>query len=386
MEPKINHKDEKFAKKVAPQNPIIEAIYKSNIGFPLSESEAHDAFLAALNVEDPVERATFLGVLLNGIMSKKPEVDEVVGLIKAAFTLDNFDINVIKEISIPNEIVVGVAGSGKKGIKSINISSCASFVAAAAGAYVIKSCSSSTSSITGSADFVEKIGGNLALDKDKMEEVLRKTGVGFFRIEGQIQKFDSIYGGKFHAPHALSFALAALVLPIKANLMFYGLSHPSVNISVKVLEKFGYKNSFVASTTDNGLHFMDEIGVFGTTYICGNRNGEIGRTAFVQPAEDLKLPRYNRDDIAPGKNIAENISMSVDVLKGSGESAREDIVCVNAATILYLAGKVKDLKEGYILAKKTISDGKAFEKLKDFIELTGGRTDVINSLDKNDTN
>lgn len=373
-------KNPKFARSIKSQDAMVEAIYKSNIGFSLSEQESYEALLGALKIDDSVERSAFLGVLLNGIMSKRPEVEEVVGLIKAALVLDDFKIENIQEIDILGEIVVGVAGSGKKGIKSTNISSCATFVAAAAGAYIIKSCSSSTSSLTGSADFIEYLGGNLKLNRDKMEQVLRKTGVGFFNIEGQIMKFDAIYGGMFHAPHALSFALAALILPIKPNIMFYGLAHPQVSISVRVLEKFGYKNSFVVASTDNGLHFLDEISVFGSTYVCGNREGEIGKINCIQPAEDLDLPRYTRDDISPGKNIEDNVLIGLRVLCGDGGSAREDMVCVNSATILYLAGKVKNLKEGYLLSKKVISEGKAYKKLKDFIVETGGNLDKIDKL------
>ncbi len=372
----------KYADNIKTQNPIVEGIYKLNIGFSLSEQESYDAMLSILAIENPLERSTFLGIILNGIMSKHPDVDELVGLLKATLTLDNLNLENIRQIEIAGEIVIGLAGSGKKGIKSNNISTCASFVAAAAGAFIIKPCSHATSSLTGSTDFVEKLGIKLKLDSEKTEQILRKTGLGFFSIEGQIQKFDSLYGGKFHAPHALSFALSALVLPIKPNLMFFGLSHPAVSTSVKVLDKFGYKNSFVVASTDNGLHYIDEVAVFGTTYICGNRNGKVGKINYIQPANELGLPRYSREDIKPGENIEENILLGLKVLQGIGDRAREDMVCVNSGTILYLAGKVKNLKEGYLLSKKVISEGKVIKKVKQLIIEIGGDMDIFNQLIK----
>lgn len=379
MERDIKNID-KYADNIKTQNPIIEAIYKLNIGFSLSEQESYDAMLSILAIRDPLERSTFLGIILNGIMSKRPDVDEVVGLLKATLTLDNLDWENIRQIEIAGEIVIGLAGSGKKGIKSNNISTCASFVAAAAGAFIIKPCSRSTSSLTGSADFVEKLGIKLKIDSEKTEQILKTTGLGFFSIESQIQKFDSLYGGKFHAPHALSFALAALVLPIKPNLMFFGLSHPAVSTSVKVLDKFGYKNSFVVASTDNGLHYIDEVAVFGTTYVCGNRNGKVGEVNCIQIANELDLPRYSREDIKPGENIEENILLGLKVLQGIGDLAREDMVCVNSGTILYLGRKVKNLNDGYLLSKNIIKEGKAMEKVRQLIIETGGDMDILNQL------
>jgi len=379
MERDIKNFD-KYADDIKTQNPIVEAIYKLNIGFSLSEQESYDAMLSILAIENPLEQSTFFGIILNGIMSKRPDVDEVVGLLKATLTLDNLNWENIRQIEIAGEIVIGLAGSGKKGIKSNNISTCASFVAAAAGTFIIKPCSRSTSSLTGSADFVEKLGIKLKIDSEKTEQILKTTGLGFFSIEGQIQKFDSLYGGKFHAPHALSFALAALVLPIKPNLMFFGLSHPAVSTSVKVLDKFGYKNSFVVASTDNGLHYIDEVAVFGTTYVCGNRNGKVGKINCIQPANELNLPRYSREDIEPGKNIEENILLGLKVLQGIGDRAREDMVCVNSGTILYLAGKVKNLNDGYLLSKNIIKEGKAMEKVRQLIIETGGDMDILNRL------
>ena len=369
-----------FAKSQEVQNPLVEAIYKINIGFDLSEDEAFDAFKYALEIKDPLERSTFLGVILNGTMSKKPLLEEVRGFLRATFVLDGLDPQKTKRVNITGHNVIGLAGSWKKGIKTTNISSCAAIVAAAGGAYVMKSCSSATSSLVGSSDFIELIGGNIKITSEEMLEVLKKTGLGFFSIENRIKKFDSLYGGKFHAPHVLSFALAGLSLPFKPDVMFYGLSHPNIVLSAKVFNSFGYDNVFVVSSTDNGLHFLDEVCVFGTTYIVGYKEGKLGSLKLIQPGDALNLPRYNRNLISSGKNISENIHLSLAVLNGLGDSAREDLVCVNSATILFLSKKVETLEEGFLLSKKIIRNGLAIAKLKEFIEATGGS---LKKLDEN---
>ncbi|MEI6420499.1 MAG: hypothetical protein WCO30_02585, partial [bacterium] len=201
-------------------NLIYEAIYRINVRHDLSESESYHVFREVLNILDDVERGTQMGILLNGLMAKHPTVEEVVGFIKAALSIDEIDTNKLRKLNIgKNKKIIAVAGSGKKGIKTTNISSCAAIVAASLGSSVAKTCSSSTSSISGSSDFMENVGANISISSKLMINVLKETGLGFFKIENRIKKFDALYGGKFYAPHILSFGLAGLLLPFKPDIL-----------------------------------------------------------------------------------------------------------------------------------------------------------------------
>jgi len=254
----------------------------------------------------------------------------------------------------------------------MNISTPALLTAASAGAFTAKVASSSTSSLTGSADFLREVGINLNLSVKEMEKIITKTRFGVFTIESLLPNFDSIYAKKFYAPHALSFGLAALASPIKYGNFLYGLAHPNVDLSVKVLKSFGIDNVMVVSTTHDGIHFLDEMGVYGVTKIKGIRKGKIGYTKTFNPLTELKLPKYKPQDICEGKNKKENIKLAIDVLRGKGEKAREDVICINAGTILYLAKKAKNLKEGYIISKRVIKKGSPFKKLLEVIKETNG--------------
>ena len=344
----------------------------------LSESESFHVFREVLSIFDNVERGTQMGILLNGLMAKHPTVEEVVGFIKAALSIDGIDLTKLRHLNLGgNKKIIAVAGSGKKGIKTTNISSCASIVAASLGAYVAKTCSSSTSSICGSSDFIKYVGANIDIPFKKMTDVLKKTGLGFFKIENRIKKFDSLYGGKFFAPHILSFGLAGLLLPFKPDILLYGLSHPNVDLSVRVFNHLGYKNAMIVSTTDNGIHFLDEVGVFGSTSIVGIIDGVIGNVKTIQPGNILRLPRYDRTSICPGFNETDNVRKSIQSLLGKEGGAIEDMICVNAATILYLAGKVKNITEGYEKSKNSIRSGKAIKTLEKFILATGGDVEKL---------
>lgn len=366
----------KFASPIQTGNYLHEAIYRINVGLNLTKEIAYSSFREALLLKNPGERGIFMGILLNGVMAKKPTVEEAVGFIQAAFSFDDFDPTKLDKFNLGKK-VIGMSGSGKKGIKSMNISSTAAIVASSLGVNIAKPCSGSTSSLTGSADFIENLGANINVSAKKMTAILKKTGLGFFKIENQIPRFNSLYGGKFYVPHVLSLGLAGMILPFKLDSMLYGLAHPNVELSARVFQNFGYKNVMVVTTTDDGVHFLDELGSFGTTSIIGIRDGNLGKLVNIKTSDILNFPNYTRELIKPGFNKEDNIGLAVKVLNGKGEPAREDIVCVNAATLLYLAGKAEDLKEGYLYAKQAIKKGLPIEKVKDFIRATAGNTQLL---------
>lgn len=354
-------------------NAVSEVLYRLNVQSKIDLKLLEKAFDSVLSSSKQSIRDIQLGAILTGIMARGPTTGEIVTLLKSVFKLDKFNPKKRRKIKIPKgEMLVGAIGSGKKGVKTMNISTPALLTAASAGAFTTKVASSSTSSLTGSADFLREVGVNLNLSVKKMEKIITKTKFGVFTIESLLPKFDSIYAKKFYAPHALSFGLAALASPIKYDNFLYGLAHPNIDLAVNVLKKFGTENVMVASTTDDKIHYIDEMGVYGITKIKGIQEGKIGYTKTFNPLIELKLPKYKLKDICEGKNKKENIKLVIDVLRGKGEKAREDIICINAGTILYLAKKAKNLQEGYVISKKVIKSGMPFNKLLEVIRESGG--------------
>jgi len=359
--------------KIDKNNTVNEVLYRLNVQSKIDLKLLEEAFDSLLSNSKQSIRDIQLGAILTGIMARGPTTDEIVTLLKSVFKLDKFNPKKRHKIKIPKgEILVGAIGSGKKGVKTMNISTPALLTAASVGAFTAKVASSSTSSLTGSADFLREVGINLNLSVKRMEKIITKTRFGVFTIESLLPKFDSIYAKKFYAPHALSFGLAALASPIKYDSFLYGLAHPNIDLSINVLKKFGISNVMVASTTNDKIHYIDEMGVYGTTKIKGIQNGKIGYTKTFNPLIELKLPKYKPEDICEGKNKKENIKLAIDVLRGKGEKAREDIICINAGTILYLAKKAGNLKEGYILSKKAVKEGLPFKKLLEVIRESNG--------------
>lgn len=360
---------------------LKEMLYRLNVNSKYDLKLLSKAFSEILNIKNNDIRNTMLGSFLTALMTKNPTVDEVVALLKEAFKLDNYNPMNRKQIMINNHKVITLAGSGKKGVKTINISTASALLAASLGSYVVKPGSKSTSSITGSADFMEIVGVNKNISLEQSIEILKKCGFTFFSIEDVIPNFDKIYGGNFYAPHVLSFGLAALICPVKTDAILYGLAHPNVELSLEVLKKFKCKNALIVSSTDDGIHFIDEMGIYGNTRIIGTTDGKTnGGILNFNPIKELNLPKYTSKDIEQANNQIDNIKYILNVLSGNGLEAHEDIVCINCANILYLSEIVSNYKEGYKMAKKAIKTGQGLKKLIEYVKLTGGNIEKIYEL------
>ena len=359
------------------ENSIKELLYRINVNSEYDIRLLEDAFKEVLYIENNNIRDTMLGSLLTALMVKGVKVDEIVALLNVAFKMDNYDPKNRNKVELlDDKRSITLVGSGKKGKKTINVSTASALLAASMGAYVVKSGSSSTSSMTGAADFMELVGVNFDLETEKNIEILKKCGFAFFKIENIIPKFDSVYGGNFYVPHVLSFGLAALICPVKTDSILYGLSHPNVELSLEVLKKFGVEDALIVSSSSDNIHFIDEIGILGKTKMIRSNV----TLSIFSPQQQFNLPKYTYDDIKQGNDREENVKYILNVLNGTGKMAHEDIVCINCANILYLSNMVSNLFDGYNLSKSAIKTGRALEKLEEYIELTGGNTDNMKKI------
>jgi anthranilate phosphoribosyltransferase len=359
-----------------------ESLYKLNIGHSLDEYETEEAMTLILNEKDTQKRISLLTMLLNGIMIKGPTVNEITGLINASLSIDNLLTKKKKKIILPNnDILVGVASSGKKGIKTINITSAACFVAASCGANIAKACSHSTSSKTGSSDFLDICGIDINIPIERKIEILKKYHISFFSIEDTTPKFAEVYGGVFYAPHAMSFALAGLSFPIEIDSLAYGLSHPNVKLSAEVLKNFNIKNALIYSSTYDGIHYLDELLPIGCVNLTRIKDLNVEKSISSDIREALCLEsNFNISSIKEKEDKRDNVLLALKILKGDGDKNQIDAICINASIFLLLAGKVKSMEEGYNLAKKILKTGKVWSDFLNVVDLYNGNSKKIVEL------
>lgn len=352
-------------------------LHRLNAGQDLTYEEARGYMRMVLTIGDGRQRSAQLGVLLNGFMAKRPTVEEATGVIDAALELDGHRPALRPAHPFTGERVVGMAGSGKKGVKTPNISTAAAVVAAAAGIKVAKCASAATSSTAGSADTFRNLGVRLSGDRERTLEVMAACNLGVFEIEQMVPRFDAAYGGLFFAPHVLSLAFPALLLPVRTDHLLYGIAHPDVTLSMEVLRRYHDGDMLVVSSTPDNVRYIDEVGIIGETSVVGVRGLRRGNMRRLDLSELLGVGPYPLADIRPGLTAADQARIVVDVLAGRAPQAVADLVAVNAATLIFLGTSRHTLPEAFALAREVLSSGAALSVLRDLARLSGGDGEAI---------
>ena len=241
---------------------ILEFLYMMNLNLEISDELILEAYQEILNIKDKEKSNTFISTLFTYLMLKKKNSKLIVKLLEKSFEKDNF-IPYYEKLNTKNKNpIILLAGSGKKGIKTINISTTSAIVAISLGANIIKPCSMATSSMSGSFDFLNMVGVNTQLSIEETKKIFDETRFGLFAIEKLVPKFDSVYGNVFYAPNILSYGLAALICPIKPDIVLYGLANKDIELSGQVLRGYNVNRYRIVSSEYNNIFFMDELNFF----------------------------------------------------------------------------------------------------------------------------
>lgn len=164
------------------------------VGDHVAPTALADAFQASVDLPAPT-RDVVLGSLMTAVMARGPVADDVEALLRSALEVD--DRTSAEMISGGDRPVLMLAGSGKKGLQTLNVSTPAALVAAAAGARVIKVGSTATSSALGSRDLVRALGLHERRTAGSVRADLNVSGFAFVAIEPEIPVLDQLYGGRF---------------------------------------------------------------------------------------------------------------------------------------------------------------------------------------------
>ncbi|ALA84165.1 anthranilate phosphoribosyltransferase [Stenotrophomonas maltophilia SKK35] len=296
--------------------------------------------------------------ILTGLRVKKETIDEIAA---AATVMREFALAV--PVADPTHLV-DIVGTGGDGSHTFNISTCAMFVAAAAGARVAKHGNRSVSSKSGSADAVEALGAAIELQPAQVAAAIEQTGIGFM--------FAPIHhpSMKVVAPvrremgvRTIFNILGPLTNPASAPSVLMGVFHPDlVGIQARVLRELGTERAMVVWGRDN----MDEISLGAGTLVGELRDGKV-REYEIHPEDfgiAMSASRNLRVD-SPEQSIA----MLRAVLDNTPGPAL-DIVALNAGAALYVAGVASDIGDGLARARAAIANGSARQRLQQYVDTT----------------
>ncbi|MBN4957181.1 anthranilate phosphoribosyltransferase [Stenotrophomonas maltophilia] len=296
--------------------------------------------------------------ILTGLRVKKETIDEIAA---AATVMREFALAVPVADSTH---LVDIVGTGGDGSHTFNISTCAMFVAAAAGARVAKHGNRSVSSKSGSADAVEALGAAIELQPAQVAAAIEQTGIGFM--------FAPIHhpSMKVVAPvrremgvRTIFNILGPLTNPASAPSVLMGVFHPDlVGIQARVLRELGTERAMVVWGRDN----MDEISLGAGTLVGELRDGKV-REYEIHP-EDFGIA------MSASRNLrVDSPEQSIQMLRAvldNEPGPALDIVALNAGAALYVAGVASDIGDGLARARAAIANGSARQRLQQYVETT----------------
>jgi anthranilate phosphoribosyltransferase len=296
--------------------------------------------------------------ILTGLRVKK----ETIGEITAA-------AQVMREFSTKVEVadrshLVDIVGTGGDGANTFNISTCAMFVAAAAGARVSKHGGRSVSSKSGSADVLESLGVHINLPPSAIAQSIAEVGIGFMFAPNHHPAMKNVAPvRKELGVRTLFNILGPLTNPASAPHILMGVFHPDlVGIQIRALQRLGAEHALVVYGRDG----MDEVSLGASTLVGELNNGDI--TEYEIHPEDFGLTMASHRALRVD-TPEQSRDMVLAVLDNQAGPAR-DIVALNAGIALYAANVAPTMAAGIRLAQQALAQGLAKAKLAQWTQFT----------------
>ncbi|MCL1076740.1 anthranilate phosphoribosyltransferase [Parashewanella spongiae] len=325
---------------------LFEKVYQGN---SLTRHESAEVFSAI--IKGDIDDISLAG-LLTALKVKGETVEEICGAADASIaTAKPFPYEASEEL-------VDLVGTGGDGYNTINISTTAAFVAAAAGAKVAKHGSRSVSSKSGSSDLLSHLGIDITMSPESASKSLKDNHICFL--------FAPHYHGGFkHAvpvrqalkTRTIFNILGPLINPSRPDYMLLGVYSPElIDPIATVLNSMGVKRAMVVHGSG-----LDEVAVHGITQVTEINNGEFNRYQLT-PKDFGITTAYSIDELT-GRTPEDNAAITSAILQGKGQSSHTHAVAVNAACALYISGKADNIQQAMQLTLDTINSGTPFQKL-----------------------
>jgi len=320
----------------------------------LTREEAREAMHEIMRGE--ATQAQIAGYLV-ALRAKGETADEIAGSAEAM--RDH-----VLPVQPKRDDLVDTAGTGGDGKHTLNISTAAALVAAAAGAGVAKHGNRAASSQTGSADVLEALGFNLDLAPDRIADSIDSLGFGFMFAQAHHPAMRHAAPVRKELGTRTVFnVLGPLTNPARARAQVVGVySAALVRPIAEALAQLGSHRAFVVHGADG----IDELSPTGPNLVCEVVDGGV-RERTIDP-EELGVERCDLAELAGGAP-AENAALIRRVFDGE-VSGRRTAILLNAAGAIAAGGHAEDLREGIERAREAIDSGAARARLDELVEFS----------------
>ena len=300
-----------------------------------------------------------IGGFLVALRAKGETADEIAGCAEA-----------MREHVLPvrprRDDLVDTAGTGGDGAQTLNISTAAALVAAAAGAAVAKHGNRAVSSSSGSADVLEALGFELELPPERIARSIDELGFGFMfaPLHHPAMRHAAPVRREL-ATRTVFNVLGPLTNPAGARAQVVGVySDGLVRTIADVLCRLGARRAFVV----HGAGGIDELSPAGPNVVCEVVDGGVVERT-IHP-EELGVPRCSPDELRGG-TPAENAA-AIRAVLGGGDGGARSAILLNAAGAIAAGGHAEDLREGLALAERALASGEALDRLDALVAYSRG--------------
>jgi len=324
---------------------LIDAAYE-----PLSRADTEALFHTIFQGE---LTETQIIAYLSATADRKPSVDELVGAVTAMRAH-------MRPVVAPAG-AIDLCGTGGDGLGTLNISTAVSFVVAAAGVCVAKHGNRSASSRSGAADVLEALGVKLGLEPDHASRVLADTGIAFLFAQAHHPAMRFVGPARKAIGRRTIFnLLGPLANPARVTRQLVGVfSSDWLEPYAQALRELGSTSAFIVHGTDG----LDEVSISAPTQVAMLNNGTITTGMFTPEQAGLSPQPLSA---IVGGDAAHNADALRRLFDGQTGPYR-DIVCLNAAAALMVAGAASGITDGVAMAAERISSGAARDKLNQLI-------------------
>ncbi len=333
-----------------------EYIRKVSAGMHLTPAEAEDAMTLIMTGQASDAQA---GAFLTALKIKEETPEEIAAFAKV---MRDHSVRINPEVK---GALVDVCGTGGDHKNTFNVSTASMFVLAAAGISVAKHGNRSLTSNCGSADVLEALGARIDLKPEEIEACIEDAGIGFMFAPMHHPAMKYVMPARKQIGIRTVFnILGPLTNPAGAQKQLMGVFDGGLTEKLAyVFKGLGSERAMVV----HGDPGLDEFSNLGATNVSELSGGNV--KSFIVDAEEYGIKKAELEDIVGG-SPPENADILRKILSGSEAGAKRDIVLLNAAAGLMVAGEEKDMGGGLEKAAELIDSGAAYNKLEEFIEST----------------
>ena len=272
------------------------------------------------------------------------------------------------KVELPQDVAsrtIDIVGTGGDNSGSVNVSTMTSFVVAGAGVPVCKHGNRSASSKCGTADVLEALGARIETSPEQVAHCVSTIGFGFvfaqkfhpaFRHVGPVRR-------ELGVPTIFNL-LGPMANPAPVAHMLVGVANPQRMSSMAAV----LAQRTTASLIVHGHGGLDELSLAGENRVIATRSGSVNAESKID-ASEVGLPRADNDQLRGG-DPAHNARVVIDVLENRLLGPIRDVVLLNAAAALHVAGAAVSLSAGITLAEASLESGAARTVLRSFVEET----------------